>query len=337
MIERIWRTAGSNYERPFARRIGVHFHSVSGPLAKAISDFGIDEAFTKGAAKVKEHYGFELNVSAVRKATLESARRAADRHQEQAAQDYRLLPLGSATIIAQADGSMIQTVEPGPRKAKRPRQWQEIRLAAAQKQGEERTVYAASFQNVEDLGRRWGHCAKRADRQLESPVHGLGDGAEWLYGQSREVFGEHGTFLLDFKHVADYLVEAASTCRPQGQRAWRRTQQRRLRRGDSNLVIKELAEHREAPEQAEEEAPVRAAHRYLNNRLDQLNYAGALAKDLPIGSGLIESGHKHVLQARLKLAGCAWLKENAADMAQLRVLRVNGDWDRFWEKSATLN
>ena len=53
----------------------------------------------------------------------------------------------------------------------------------------------------------------------------------------------------------------------------------------------------------DEKAPVRAALRYLGNRTDQLDYAYALAHDLPVGSGLIESGHKHVLQARLKQSG----------------------------------
>jgi hypothetical protein len=45
--------------------------------------------------------------------------------------------------------------------------------------------------------------------------------------------------------------------------------------------------------------------RYLENRLDQLDYPSALAVGLPVGSGLIESGNRHLLQARLKLAG-AW-------------------------------
>ena len=39
------------------------------------------------------------------------------------------------------------------------------------------------------------------------------------------------------------------------------------------------------------------AYRYLNNRRDCLDYKSALKNDLPIGSGLIESGHRHVLQA----------------------------------------
>jgi hypothetical protein len=45
---------------------------------------------------------------------------------------------------------------------------------------------------------------------------------------------------------------------------------------------------------------------------------------------MIESGHRHVLQARLKKAGTAWLQDNADQMAHLRVLRANRHWQSFW-------
>jgi hypothetical protein len=48
------------------------------------------------------------------------------------------------------------------------------------------------------------------------------------------------------------------------------------------------------------------------------------------GSGMIESGHRHVLQARLKKAGTAWLRDNADRIAHLRVLRAKQQWDSFW-------
>jgi hypothetical protein len=57
----------------------------------------------------------------------------------------------------------------------------------------------------------------------------------------------------------------------------------------------------------EDVAPVRRGHRYLSNRIGSLDYPRALKLGLPIGSGMIESGHRHVLQARLKKAGAAWL------------------------------
>lgn len=66
------------------------------------------------------------------------------------------------------------------------------------------------------------------------------------------------------------------------------------------------------------------------NRRHYLDYAGALAIGWPISSGLIEDGHRHVLQARLKRPE-AWRKQDdARNMIALRVLRANGDGDACW-------
>lgn len=77
-------------------------------------------------------------------------------------------------------------------------------------------------------------------------------------------------------------------------------------------------------------APVRAAHRYLSRRRDELDCPTATRLELPIGSGLIESGNRHVLQRRLKLPGATWLPQNADAIAQLRVVRANHDWPNLW-------
>ena len=96
------------------------------------------------------------------------------------------------------------------------------------------------------------------------------------------------------------------------------------------LVTEALAEHLEPSDTPEVEAPVRHAHRYLSNRKDSLDYPEALRLGLSIGSGMIESGHRHVLHARLKKAGTAWLQPHADDLAHLRVLRANGQWASLW-------
>ncbi|MDB6129434.1 MAG: hypothetical protein JWM04_541 [Verrucomicrobiales bacterium] len=183
---------------------------------------------------------------------------------------------------------------------------------------------------MEETGRRWGHCAKTGGWGLQSQIHSVGDGAEWIRLQSQEVFGKQGTFLCDFYHVSEYLSAAALTCRNKAPDQWRRTQQKRLRRGDLQLVVDALAEYLEPEFKPDEEAPVRSGHRYLTNRKDCLDYQRAIELDLPIGSGMIESGHRHVLHARLKKAGTAWLQTHADEMGHLRVLRANKQWDSFW-------
>jgi hypothetical protein len=162
----------------------------------------------------------------------------------------------------------------------------------------------------------------------------VGDGAEWIRLQSREVFGQQHGFLIDFFHLSEYLAGAAETCAPKAPKRWLKTQQKRLKRGAARLVLQTLEPHIEPEAMSEENAPVRCASRYLSNRVDCVDYPRAIDAELPIGSGLIESGHRHVLQARLKRPGTAWLQKNADDLAQLRVIRSNNRWDDFWKAAA---
>lgn len=329
--EWIWRNARQSYLRVFAPRIGVTNRGRSRRLERVLTDFGAEHSFAKANERLAEHYGFSLNASAVREVTLRHAARAQARMEGAYEQSFRTLPArGAEHVVAEADGTMICTLKSARRKDKRPREWKEMRLVAARAQGRVESTYGATFGQVDAVGRRWGHSAREAGWGLQSQIHVVADGAEWIRLQSREVFGEQERFLLDYYHASEYLAAAAPGCRPRAPEQWRRTQQRRLKRGASGKVLDELQAHEEPAGVVEEAAPVRAARRYLGHRLDQLDYPRALELGLPIGSGLIESGHRHVLQARLKGAGTAWLAENAEALAQLRVLRANHQWQQLW-------
>jgi len=331
VVERIWRSSTQSYLRPLPKRLGVTPRGRSRRLERVLTDFGCEHSFARAVESVREHYGIEIGASAVRTATLEQAQRARQKLEEDYRQPFRILPAaGVEHVIAEVDGTMICTVQPGPRKGKRPRAWKEMRLAAAQAKDSTTTVYAATFGSVAATGQRWGHCARQAGWALNSRIHVVGDGADWIRLQSQEVFGLQGVFLCDFFHVSEYLGAAAISCRTGQPDAWRRTQQKRLRRGAVQKVMQALEPHLELEGTADEEAPVRNGYRYLNNRLDCLDYPGALALGLPIGSGMIESGHRHVLQARLKKAGTAWLPDHADQIAHLRVLRANHQWASLW-------
>ena len=330
--ERVWRTPRVKYLRTFSTQAGISPRGKSRRLERVLCDFGAEHSFAKSCHRLKEHYGFELGASAVREATLIHAARAEKKLEAHYAQDFRALPKnGPGRIIVQTDGTMIRTVAKGrKRKEKRPLEWKEMRLSAACAQGSKATHYAAGFTTVEATGRRMAHCARAAGWALENRIHLIADGAEWIWHQAQEIFGDQCDFLLDFYHVSESLAAAAPSCRPSDEKGWLRTQQKRLKRGAAAQVLQTMRAHEESAATPEEQAPVRAAIRYLSRRREQLDYQAALANDLPIGSGLIESGHKHVLQARLKQTGSAWNPETAHALAQLRVLRANSLWDEFW-------
>ena len=66
----------------------------------------------------------------------------------------------------------------------------------------------------------------------------------------------------------------------------------------------------------EDASPVRRVWRYLDNRRDYLAYEKAIENGLPLGSGMIESGNKHVLQAWMKIPGASWNIETAENFFQ---------------------
>lgn len=318
--------------------MGIHSRGCSKVLERVLSWLGCHESFQGAGESFRELYGFEIPVSTIRSVSLKHADQIQKQQQQETQTSYRAMPQqGVDQLIAQADGSMICTVPAGlKRDDKRPRQWKEVRLVCAQALGTEQVHYAASFDSIHQSGRQWGHCALQAGRGQSTAIHALGDGASWIRQQSQEVFGAESPFLLDFYHVSEYLASASETARPAQPGQWLRTQQKRLKKGRGDKVLKELQLYQEPETVPEELAPVRKALRYLSNREDQLFYDRAIEADLPIGSGTIESGHKHVLQKRMKKSGAAWLLESAESMAQARTCIVNGQWAQYWNSPEDL-
>jgi len=313
--------------RPFCERAAVVARGCSQRLQRALADFGAEESFERAAARVKEHYGVTVPVRRVRQVTL--------RHAAAMSTRQPVAPKQAADcVVTQMDGSMIPVVATAlegtdRRKGKR-LLWREARLCLARGREEVTARYGATLGGVEWAGRVWAQTARAAGVGPQTVVHGVGDGAGWIVQQFGEQFGARGRYLVDFYHVSEYLAAAALRVAPTSHQRWRRRQQGRLLNNQVGGVLKAMAGHLES--EGADEAPVRAAHRYLTERRGHLDYAGARARGLPIGSGEIESGHRHVVQQRLKLAGAWWKEPNAEAMLGLRVGRANGLWENYWQE-----
>ena len=314
--------------RPFCQSRDVQHRGYSRRLQRVLTDFGADGSFADAAGKVREHYGIEVPVSAVREHTL--------RHGRGMAALADGVAQGSAKcLVTEMDGSMIPVMEPGAGPDQRKGKtlfWREVRLCCARASDREQTYYGATLGSAEVAGWVWEQTARMAGLTEQTQVHGVGDGAPWIVERFQDYFGDQGKYLIDFYHVSEYLAAAAlQVARPGKEREWRRRQQGRLLENKLSQVLRSLESHLE-PE-ATEEAPVRAAFNYLGARRDHLDYAGARRQQLPIGSGEVEGGHGHVIQDRLKLSGCWWKETNASHMLNLRVARANNLWTSYWTKN----
>lgn len=334
MVEQLFWQEG-HVTRPFCRSAGVSCRGYSQPLQRRLTDFGADMAFGQVPAKLQEHYGIEVPISAVRTITKAQARSI---HAQEPFQPP-LPAQGVAWVIAETDGSMIPIVDTAPpqpgaaggdRRKTRHVRWQEARLSLAHAHGSVTPRFAATLGEPDVVGKQLRDCALRVGFGLTSRVHSVGDGAPWIADQVHQVFGQQGTYLVDFYHLSEYLAAAAPRCAPETPAQWLAQQQTQLKQGAVAGVQAALAPYLEALEVPDKAAPVRCCSRYLTNRPGQFDYQQALAAGLPIGSGEIESAHRYVIQQRLKLAGAWWTEDTAADMLALRTLRANGEWNQYW-------
>jgi len=315
--------------RPFCRHAGVQPRGYCRRLQQALVDFGAEGAFGPATRRVREHYGIDVPESGVRQWTLRHGR-------AMAVMAEKTPPRKAAkVVVTEMDGSMVPIVQPGAGKDRRKGKtllWREARLCCARATESVTPIYGATLGGVGAASLRWRQTAALAGVQDQTYVHGVGDGASWIVDQFTENHGPQGAYLIDFYHVSEYLAAAAFTVAPGQERTWRRRQQGRLLNNRIDPVLRSLEKHLE-PLGAKEH-PVRKADQYLRQRLDHLDYAQARRRQLPIGSGEIESGHRHVIQHRLKLSGAWWTERSLESMLQLRVARANHWWNAYWQSAA---
>lgn len=297
-------------------------------------------AFKQVNKKLKEHYGIMVPENGIRTTTLHHA------SQIKTLQDERLGKVESSSakdcVISETDGSMIPIVktkdilanEKTDRRKGKSLFYREARLTLAHEKGVVTPVFSATLGGVNEAGQHVLHCVKTVGTNENTKIHCVGDGAVWIADQIEEQFGANATYLIDFFHLCEYLSAAASLCAPSNEKNWLKEQKALLKESLAPQVLLALQSHIELQHIPDEEAPVRACYRYIKNRPNQLDYKAAIANDLPIGSGEIESAHRYVIQKRLKIAGSWWLEKTAENMLALRVNRANDQWDEYWNDRA---
>jgi hypothetical protein len=331
---------GQGIVRPFSEAAEVHCRGYSLPLQRIITDFGSDVPFGQIPGKLQEHHGIRVPVSSAQAITQQHAEQMLQTQQDTLKRDIPIID-GVECLIVEMDGSMIPIVtteattgegEKIDRRTTRQIGWREARLALARTPEQIHPVFGATLGTVDQAGEQLVASAIRAGVGQQTDVHGVGDGAPWIAEQIAQRLGEPGRYLLDFYHLCEYLADASRVCAPDAPETWLEQQKRRLKHNFVAAVLKALRPHLELDSIPDKSAPVRSAYRYIHNRLTQLDYKGAIAAGLPIGSGEIESAHRYVIQQRLKRSGSWWSVEKAWAMLALRVLRANQDWQSYWSR-----
>jgi len=314
---------------PFTQSAEIDCRAYSILLERAIVDFGADVSFRQTVDKLKEHYGINVSLSAAQTITKQHARGCYAMQEKDAdlsgTKNVRCL-------IGEMDGAMIPVVvfeenENVDRRKWRKAGWKEARLSVAREHKSLAKMFLATLGSTERAGDLLGRCAKRLGHVEQTKIHCLGDGALWIQEQVERIFGTKGNYLVDFFHLSEYLSGVSEKCCTQDAKQWLRARQNEMKEGRIEEVMRIL---KGCAQGGKTDESVRKCLRYMENRPGQFKYKEALAAELPIGSGEIESGNRSVVQKRLKIPG-AWGKPETAEcMLALRCARINGDWERYW-------
>ena len=303
---------------------------VSDAMEKRILDFAMNAAFGESAERWGIHYPFPISSNLFRRVVDRVGRRREKAHSllalQQAALPSPQHPPRSLVIAG--DGSMLLTHEG----------WKEAKVAVVAR-GEsiipDKTVLAPRYVAVLG-GQDEFRAALKAALDAESAddvmnIVWLGDGAaeNWTLASQLCPFAIQ---ILDLIHA----VQNGMVCGKKllgendpGLADWQARIRQLIEANSPDAAIRELLDCLPFTTTDDELAALDSLVRYYRNNEKRMRYTAFREAGLPIGSGIVESAHKHVLQARMKQAGQRWSMLRGRRMVQLRALYRTAGPRRF--------
>ena len=194
--------------------------------------------------------------------------------------------------------------------------------------------------SLKQFGPRLGLEAARQGLQQATCVVWLSDGAPGLWGLFDTWFAPYAYGVLDFYHAAQQLWSGVKvwldgrTCRA---RTWFVQARHRLRHGQTDAVLAELHAAIDLPDLPDTTRQTLArVYGYLDKHRDHIQYERLKDMGLPIGSGLVESACKWLIQQRFKGVGMRWGEQTFTHLLLLRLAWVNGRFDACFPSSPKL-
>lgn len=333
--------------KPLVDIMNITHQGRSLAVNRALTDFGIEDSFKHAADRFEEHYHFCIGHSAADRATKESAILAEkyvdeilsaqsleNGEDEQRVTDTMLIELDGCEIrVAQLekieDTTETTPVNNNPKKRKIVN-WRDVRLGFARELEEDgEKIFVGKMDSYDVVIDQLYAAAVMGGMTSSTKVVGVADGGNGLSEGLMRRF-QNMQFILDKSHLKDHFYNTAEELGiPTNQRpAWVQPRVKQISEGKVASVLLEL---KEAYWENNNDS-LRKLIAYVERFRKALNYDEFKEKGYPIGSGEIESAHKHIPQKRLKIAGASWHPDSINPLLSLRILRANGWWDDFWNK-----
>lgn len=168
--------------------------------------------------------------------------------------------------------------------------------------------------------------AARAGYGRVKKVVVIGDGAHWIWNMCKELFPD-AECILDFYHMTENVYSYAKELFYGNEKKYKKWADTVIYYVKTEQFKKALKKIEYSPLNVDKTNKTVNLEGYLKNNMDKMRYLEYKNKDYYIGSGMIESGNKSVVQKRMKQAGMRWSIDGAQYMAVLRAKHESRRWN----------
>ena len=295
-------------------------------MERRLLDLGVHDTFEQAAARWGVHYATTVSENLVRRVVERQGRLLEAADLDAVQREALPEPAPAELLYVQVDGGMVPTRGDDA--------WREVKLGLVARQDchvswreaprgrISQARYAAHLGGVDVFRGRLDALLRAEKADQVDAVVWVGDGAPWIWNIADELC-PNAVQVLDWYHAIEAVCEAAKAIFGPHERTAQPFVARikhLLRTGDVAVAIEELEACLFVPASAPAKRALKNLIRYFTNNAVRMDYLALEAQGYPIGSGFVEAANKHVIQARMKLAGQHWSPERADRMASLRAL-----------------
>jgi hypothetical protein len=344
-------------QSPADIQLDVHKTDFSPGVRRMMAAVGSEAPFAQGRDQVKLLAGLEITAKAVER-IAESIGEDMEARQQQDIHRAKQLALPAMAgppipyLYVQMDGTQVFVVKSetegrAGRTAGQPARTRECKLGAiftqtdVDDQGrpvrdEHSTTYIGAIEGAEEFGLRlyteaWNRGWDRATVRVV-----MGDGSHWIWNIADQHF-PGALQIVDLYHAREHLWDLARKLYPAdevSQKRWLKHKLDWLENGKIEKLVMALRKLAETNRNAELVKAIRIEAEYFDGNRERMRYPEFRAKNLFVGSGVIEAGCKTVIGSRLKQSGMFWTVRGANAIIALRCCCLSGKFEAYWEERA---
>jgi len=180
-------------------------------------------------------------------------------------------------------------------------------------------------QQISDFARRVERETQRRGFDTAKRQVILGDGAVWIWNIAGELFPD-AIQIIDLYHAKGTISRAAKEIFGNENdfgKHWGKERRDDLEAGRIDTILTKLEPFLEKSKEAD------SCSKYLIKNRKRLNYPYFRKIGLCTSSGIVESGCRHVIGARVKQSGMHWTVRGANAIIALRCAKLSGRFDDF--------